>query len=322
MPRIRFLAVFGLLTALAVAVGCGKKPRPAPEPEVKVENPQAPPEKEKTEPRPKPVAPPNPKPNPKSKSNPNPEPSPKSSSEQPDATHWAYNKINAKIQLMKISFAMAIYENLKSHYPAGIVGPDGNLGLSWRVAILPYLDDKYARLYKEFKLTEAWDSPHNKKLLAKMPAEFATPGTAANEGRTHYRVFGGPNAFLPLPKQMPKEMNLATHWGAQSGQVARGRTSAAITDGRANTFMVVQANEPVEWTKPDYLVVTDESVPKLGLFQKEFFALMCDGAVYEFPESVTEESLRALVSTNAGDLPGLDTGIRFTPPAKIKPPKK
>src|SRR5262245_10907932 len=43
---------------------------------------------------------------------------------------------------------------------------DGRLLLSWRVALLPYLDEQ--KLYKEFKLDEPWDSEHNKKLVAKM----------------------------------------------------------------------------------------------------------------------------------------------------------
>ena len=47
--------------------------------------------------------------------------------------------------------------------PAAITSPGGKPLLSWRVAILPYIDEK--ALYKKFKLDEPWDSPHNKELL-------------------------------------------------------------------------------------------------------------------------------------------------------------
>ena len=52
--------------------------------------------------------------------------------------------------------------------------PTGKALLSWRVALLPFLEEN--ELYKQFHLDEAWDSDHNKKLLAKMPRVFAPPG--------------------------------------------------------------------------------------------------------------------------------------------------
>ena len=40
----------------------------------------------------------------------------------------------------QIGLAMHNYESAMGGLPAGIVGPEGQLGLSWRVAILPYLE--------------------------------------------------------------------------------------------------------------------------------------------------------------------------------------
>ncbi|MBV9126015.1 MAG: DUF1559 domain-containing protein, partial [Planctomycetes bacterium] len=48
--------------------------------------------------------------------------------------------------------------------PAAICGKDGRPLLSWRVAILPYIEQQ--NLYNQFRLDEPWDSPTNKKLLA------------------------------------------------------------------------------------------------------------------------------------------------------------
>ena len=43
-----------------------------------------------------------------------------------------------------------------------IYSKDGKPFLSWRVALLPYLEQ--IPLYNKFKLDEPWDSPHNKAL--------------------------------------------------------------------------------------------------------------------------------------------------------------
>ena len=50
---------------------------------------------------------------------------------------------------------------------------DGKPLLSWRVLILPFLDQQ--ALYDQFHLDEPWDSPHNRTLIAKMPAIFRCP---------------------------------------------------------------------------------------------------------------------------------------------------
>ena len=52
--------------------------------------------------------------------------------------------------------------------PAASVDKQGKPLLSWRVAILPYLEQQ--ELYNKFKLDEPWDSPrNNKELIQYMP---------------------------------------------------------------------------------------------------------------------------------------------------------
>ncbi|HEY1375663.1 MAG TPA: DUF1559 domain-containing protein, partial [Gemmataceae bacterium] len=66
--------------------------------------------------------------------------------------------------------------------------------LSWRVAILPYLEEE--ALYKEFKLDEPWHSEHNKKLIPRMPKVYLSPTVLPPKepGRTYYQVFVGGGA--------------------------------------------------------------------------------------------------------------------------------
>ena len=105
---------------------------------------------------------------------------------------WARHVGNLK----RIGLAMVNYQSAEGHFPpAAITSKDGKPLLSWRVAILPYLEnfdgDTMGDLHKAFHLDEPWDSPHNMALLARMPAVFAAPEDPprATPSTTHYRGF-------------------------------------------------------------------------------------------------------------------------------------
>ncbi len=70
--------------------------------------------------------------------------------------------------------ALALQNNHDSFgkYPAAIYDPAGKPLLSWRVAILPFIEQ--IELYQKFDLTKPWDDPHNKKLSAEMPRSFSS----------------------------------------------------------------------------------------------------------------------------------------------------
>ena len=104
--------------------------------------------------------------------------------------------------LLKIGLALHEHHDTLSSCPkAAISDKDGRPGLSWRVAILPYLGQK--SLYEKFKLDEPWDSPHNKPLLAEMPEVFApAPGRRplypllrSSARRSQMRTTSGPKGL-------------------------------------------------------------------------------------------------------------------------------
>ncbi len=67
-------------------------------------------------------------------------------------------------------FGLALHNYYDTNHclpPAPLVDAKGKPLLSWRVAILPFLEQD--NLYRQFKLDEPWDSEHNKKLISKMP---------------------------------------------------------------------------------------------------------------------------------------------------------
>src|SRR5438309_6043545 len=92
---------------------------------------------------------------------------------------------------------MANYQAAHGKLPAVVYGKDGQPLHSWRVLILPYVEEE--ELYKEFHLDEPWDSPHNLALLPRMPKVYETyPGTEIVNPphTTFYQVFTGPDTLF------------------------------------------------------------------------------------------------------------------------------
>jgi hypothetical protein len=153
--------------------------------------------------------------------------------------------------------------------------------LSWRVAILPFLEE--GKLYKEFKFDEPWDSEHNRKLLEKMPKVYAPVTGKAKPGMTYYQVFVGKDAPF-------------------DGMVS-SRFPAGFPDGTANTFLVVEGGEAVPWTKPqDIPYDAGKPVPKLGgLFPDGFHVGMADGSVRFVSQGADEKAIRAAITPRGGE---------------------
>jgi Protein of unknown function (DUF1559) len=173
--------------------------------------------------------------------------------------------------------------------PAYTTDKDGKRLLSWRVHLLPYLEQD--KLYKEFHLDEPWDSDHNKKLIARMPAVFrssADPKLAA-AGKTTY--------LAPIGE--------ATMWPG-----SKGVRIADVTDGTSNTIFLVDAVDEaaVEWTKPEDLGY-DANAPMTGLgarYHGGFLAALADGSVRLINIGISKTTLQAAFTRNGGEILGAD----------------
>jgi hypothetical protein len=155
--------------------------------------------------------------------------------------------------------------------------------LSWRVAILPYIEQ--GDLYKQFKLDEPWDGPNNKKLIDKMPKIFA-PEKPGQPGLTHMQMVVGPNAMRPPVMMYP----------------------AAFTDGTSNTIAVVEAASPVIWTKPDDVMLPAKLAPGElkrkfgGLTPGGFNVVLWDGTTRFIRDSVSERTLGLALNPSDGQI--------------------
>jgi WD40 repeat protein/tRNA A-37 threonylcarbamoyl transferase component Bud32 len=168
--------------------------------------------------------------------------------------------------------------------PTAITGKDGRPLLSWRVALLPYVGQD--PLYKEFHLDEPWDSPHNIKLLDRMPPVYSVEPDGKGT-TTPFQVLVGPDT--PFPPDRPLTYPAGFH------------------DGTSNTILVAEAAEPVPWTKPaDLPYDTNKPLPRLGAAAAGFYVGMADGHVRFVRRSVSEKTLRAAVTPAGKDELGPD----------------
>ena len=164
--------------------------------------------------------------------------------------------------------------------PAATFDKDGSPLLSWRVLLLPYLEQR--ELYVQFHLDEPWDSPHNKPLIDKMPRVFQCPSGELSMGLTSYEVVVDPHSNFT---------------GERSGVAFKDGT-----DGTSRTLLVVEGTRPVPWTKPGGLSLAS-SEPALGMGSQHpggFNVSTADGAVrfvsMSGEHAITPSDLKALVT--------------------------
>ena len=186
--------------------------------------------------------------------------------------------------LKQIVLAWHNYHSANNIFPHDITDKNGKLLLSWRVSILPYLEQ--GDLYGKFKLDEPWDSPNNKALIKEMPKTFLCPSRTKPEPfTTNYRGFVGAGAIF----EKGQEIGIQT-----------------ITDGTSNTIAVVEAKEAVVWTKPDELPFDQAAKPSLygagSLHPGGFNTAFCDGSVRFIKNTVSTIVFKALITRNAGEV--------------------
>lgn len=185
--------------------------------------------------------------------------------------------------LKQIGLAMHNFHDVNGTFPASDGYGDNKGNLSWRVHLLPYLEQ--AELYNEFHLDEPWDSEHNKQLIEKMPDLFKTAGVE-EAGKTSFHVFTGEG----------------TPFGAEE---APGM--ANITDGTSNTVMAVIAGSDMAgiWTEPGGLEIDVENpAASLGEIGDRFAVSFADGSARFLPAEIEPTELLHLIQHQDGNVVG------------------
>lgn len=205
----------------------------------------------------------------------------------------ARRRMTCSNNVRQLGIALHNYHDKHGRLPPAIVrDKDGKPLYSWRVLILPFLEQE--PLYQQFRLDEPWDSPHNLPLAKLMPPCFGCPG-----GKEHR-----PKSAIT---QYVAVVGDETMWPPE-GSLSFGD----IGDGLSNTFLLV------EWGDSDIVWSEPRDLPMNGVMRwwypprKQTIdhthhtggvnVVWADGRIdFLYPGSLTAPELRARLTRSGGE---------------------
>jgi hypothetical protein len=199
----------------------------------------------------------------------------------------AARRTMCKNNLKQIGLAMHNYHDVFSLLPAAHLNDDdGKPRLSWRVSILPYVDQGV--IYNQYQFNEAWDGPNNTRLTQTTIPAYNCPSNPVIGNLTCYATITGDQSMLA------------------SGTCVGIRD---VPDGTSNTVMVVEAcGLNIPWGKPqdiDAATMTKIGSPN-SVSSKHVggaHILLGDGSVRFISANMDPKIMKALITRNGGEPP-------------------
>jgi hypothetical protein len=199
-------------------------------------------------------------------------------------------RTKSKNNLKQLILAVHNYHDINNAIPpAFTVDANGKPLHSWRVLILPYIEE-YA-MYKNIRLNESWDSEYNKQFHDKMPAIYRSPTDQSGQKRdtVYCAIVGKDTVFKEDGKKI---------------------TFNHVTDGTSNTIIFVERQTPVCWMKPEDITQEDafKGINKGGdkgikAIQGIMNAAFLDGSVrFLHEKKINEKVLKAYITISGGEL--------------------
>jgi prepilin-type processing-associated H-X9-DG protein len=198
----------------------------------------------------------------------------------------AARRTQCKNNLKQIGLALHNYHDTFNLFPAAHLNDDqGRPKLSWRVSILPYIDEGFR--FNQYNFSDTWDGPSNAALLKPAPSVYICPSyTDPASTNTCYATFTGENTILGAGECI---------------------SMGEIKDGTSNTLMVVEACKlNIPWMKPQD--IDADSATTIGdpngvssLHRGGAHVLMGDGSVRFVSETLNPDTLKALINRDDGE---------------------
>ena len=180
--------------------------------------------------------------------------------------------------------AVANYHDTYGRYPPAVTyDGDGRPAHSWRILILPYLEQR--ELFQAYSFDEPWNGPNNSKLATRMPQLFAFAGTyvSGKSTSTNFVAITGDETVWPR---------------------GTGMVQSDLGDGPSNTIQFAEYNGPaVHWMSPEDLKFESMSFvlgDPTGIDSQylEPAVGMADGSVQRLRAEISSEELRAMCTAN------------------------
>lgn len=210
----------------------------------------------------------------------------------PPSTSSRDPRFRCKYNLQQIGVALHNYHDVYGCFPPAYIADERGRPLhSWRVLILPFLDE--TSLYNSYRFDEPWDGPHNAQLADQAATIFQcragiTERDAATTSTSYVAIIGPRNCWP----------------GAESVSISD------ITDGTVETLHVVEiADSGIHWMEPRDLHVTQMARvinPAAGmgissLHEGGAHVLAVGGSVRFVPETTPKETIRRLIERDDGE---------------------
>ncbi len=216
-------------------------------------------------------------------------------------------KMQCANNMKQIMMALHNYHDVNRAFPAPYTTDKNGKPLhSWRVTLLPYLEQ--TAIYEQMMQyrDEPWDSENNKQFHnINIPAYQCPAAKNQKPGMTNYSVVVG-----KVDAEQARKLGLRGPCATAFPEPNKWYSFGFMSDGASNTIGIVERKEPVCWMDPSQEVTLEEAIKlyqteqaKVGSAHKGgFFIGVCDGSVHFWDEAQrTLEQWKAGLTANGGE---------------------
>ena len=191
--------------------------------------------------------------------------------------------------LQQLGLALSNYHEAYGTFPPAYI-PDetGRPAHSWRVLILPFLDQ--SRMYDAYDFDKPWNHADNLAVTKKTPQVFRCPSAPPDDqvNATHYVYVTGPDTCF---------------------DGAEGIRLQDITDGQSQTILVVETHQSsISWNEPRDLEVSrwkrigvPSTVSSTSDHVAGFHVVLADGSVRFIRQPIAPGAFKAMTTPRGGE---------------------